>query len=222
MHKYTSSWEDSLPTVQMKLNLRIHRKHNSTPFAIYYGRMHNIFNTNAKITDTRSWEARLDHIEKLVHPALVKAVHEYHNKMRNLRSDGTKLDDLWKGPYIIDERVSMGYNLVDVDSETGGIVNLHPVPREQLHEWTRADAVIRGPNTITADFEKILSHREIDGIVQYNVLWSDGSQSEIPAADFRDKSYLNQYLMKQNRALNKQSVSRRRQVRSSHSVAQLR
>eukprot|EP00122_Pirum_gemmata_P015878 Pgem_evm1s14836 len=130
MHKYTSSWEDSLPTVRMKLNLRIHRKHNSTPFAIYYGRMHNIFNTNANITDSRSWEARLDHIEKLVHPALVKAVHEYHDKaeasfnkknekrlralkvgdlvkMRNLRSDGTKLDDLWKGPYIIDERVSM-------------------------------------------------------------------------------------------------------------------
>eukprot|EP00122_Pirum_gemmata_P000586 Pgem_evm1s521 len=83
MHKYTSSWKDTLPTNEVKL------KHKS------------------------SWEASLYHIEKLVYPALVKVVHEYHNKvveasfnkknekrlrafkggdlvkMRNLRSDGT-------------------------------------------------------------------------------------------------------------------------------------
>eukprot|EP00121_Abeoforma_whisleri_P015730 Awhi_evm2s14469 len=33
---YVDSWEEAIPTVQMKLNLGTHRKHNSTPFVVYY------------------------------------------------------------------------------------------------------------------------------------------------------------------------------------------
>ena len=56
-------WKQSLPRVQMKTNFQANRRHGSTPFAVHYGRTHNLFNTNDVIRNMDDW---LTHIDKLM------------------------------------------------------------------------------------------------------------------------------------------------------------
>ena len=214
---YTDNWIDALPAVQMKLNFQLTRKHRSIPFSVYYGRTHNAFACNKGTTE--SWMQRLDKLEKHVHPTLRKMVNTYHDKseqyfnhgkrkrglmksyykpgdvvkMRNLNSKGTKLDNYYKGPYMIHQRVGdKHYDLVDVDCNVIDIINAHPVPIEQLADWERSDIITKEGEACV--FKKILTHNKtISGVNQYHVLWSDNSTSWEYKEQFSDVSAINRY-----------------------------
>ena len=215
LYRYSSNWKDALPSVMMKMNLQLTRKHNSTPFAVYYGRTHNAFATNGGSSE--EWMQRLDKIEKHVHPYIDSLSTIYHDKMEtaynkkfrhrmtvykigdvvkmlNLNSQGTNLDNLYKGPYVIAERVgTKNYNLKDVNSATDTMVNKYPVPVEQLAEWQRSD-IIQNIDNPTEVFKKILDHHITDtGATQYKVLWSDDSVTYEYALQFTDPSVLARY-----------------------------
>eukprot|EP00121_Abeoforma_whisleri_P016416 Awhi_evm1s15067 len=190
-------WDSCLPTVQMKMNMRIYRKHKSTPFSVYYGRLHNLhnFNRNAHC-DEQTWFERLDDIYARVYPGILHLSNSYYDgterifdkknadkqlqfsegswvKMLNVNSNGTNLDDKWKGPYIISSRVHGGYNLVDANSSTGGLVNTHPVPIGQLSAWTRLDRV--QDERKACDYVKILDDGKLNNRTMYKVLWDDAT-----------------------------------------------
>lgn len=223
LYEYASGWVEALPTVMMKMNLKITRKLSSTPFAVYFGRTHNAFATNEGSSET--WLERLDKIEKHVHPCIRKASDSYHDKMEsaynkrhrhrmaaykpgsivkmaNLNSNGSNLENLYKGPYKILERVGdKHFNLVAVDgNEDIGIVNAYPVPVEQLAEWSRLD-IIQREDDPTCEFDKILSHQITDaGVPQYEVRWKDKSTSWEYAGNFHDPSVLSRYHKRVERA----------------------
>ena len=115
-------------------------------------------------------------------------------KMLNISSNGTKLDNLYKGPYVVFERVgNSSYNLVDLNSATNTIVNDYPVPTEQLTDSQRSD-ITRNMEEPTLVFNKILSHILTDkGVFQYHVAWKDGSTSWECAYQFNDPSTLRRY-----------------------------
>jgi hypothetical protein len=245
LHTYSTGWLDALPTVQMKMNIKITRRHNSTPFAVYYGRSHNVFNTDVESSET--WEERLDKLEKHVHPHIKKVSDNYNDqseiaynkkhrgrmisykkgdevKMLNINSNGTKLDNTYKGPYIIYERVGdKHYNLVDVNSgEVDNIINLYPVPVEQIAHWRRAD-IIHNLTDSAAEFVKILDHiTDHNGIIKYGVLWKDGSRSDEYDHRFTDPSVLTRYHARvrkaeaanQKKASNALNASKRRKTTS--------
>eukprot|EP00121_Abeoforma_whisleri_P012210 Awhi_evm2s11263 len=212
---YVDNWDLAIPTVQMKMNLRIYRKHGSTPFAVYYGRRHNLLNLSRDARKTSdSWFDVLDRMDNVINPALRKRAKVYHNrllesfnsrnrnrlveyeigslvKMKNISSSGTKLDNDWKGPYYIKERVQGGYNLIDVNSETGTIINIHPVPPTQLALWRRFDAI--NSKSVAFEFKRIIDHRVELGVKQYQILWSDNTTTwEYPNA-FTDMSVIRRY-----------------------------
>ena len=223
LFKYATGWAQALPTVMMKLNLKITRKHNNTPFAVYYGRTHNAF--NACVGSSETWFERLDKLEKHVHPRIQKSIAEYHDKaessynkkhrgrmaaykpgdfvkMLNLNSNGSNLDNLYKGPYCIAERVgAKHYNLTSVDgSEEIGVVNAHPVPIEQLAQWSRLDIISHATDP-TCEVDKILSHIITDtGVVQYETQWKDKSITWQYADSFNDPSFLKRYHERVRRA----------------------
>eukprot|EP00122_Pirum_gemmata_P021038 Pgem_evm2s19626 len=240
INKYVDKWEDAIPTVQMKMNLRITRRHKSTPFAVYFGRTHNVFNishTN-NVKDESTWLQRLDKLEHHVHPALKRNIQVYDNqrvrysnkeragrltafspgdwvKMANLNSAGDKLDATYKGPYIIQDRVPGGYDLIDVNSETGGKVNALPVPVEQLIAWGRKDMFQNkysdDESFQTQDYRSILSHRKnpSTGTFEYQILWSDGT-STWESDDFAtDMSAINAYKKRNARRAFKGAKKRR-------------
>ena len=177
----------------MKMNLKIQRKHGSTPFSVYYGRTHNICNTNSDKRDYGSWFQRLEKIQGVVYLALQKKINAYHDqmenefnkknskrlvefqvgdlvKMRNLNSNSDKLECRHKGPYRISERVEGGYNLVTVGKSSTGIVNEYPVPPSQLSYWTKVDeSSLENPEY---EIQRILRMEEDEvGNKLYQVKW---------------------------------------------------
>eukprot|EP00122_Pirum_gemmata_P019814 Pgem_evm1s18540 len=195
LNTYETSWIDAVPTVEMKINLTITRKHGSTPFAVYYGRTHNIFNPiSENKTDIKSWFERLDEIEKIIYPELKNKINNYIIG-RFFPGDWVKIKVTpekslaykWKGPYIIKERVQGGYDIVDINSSTGEKVNEYPVPIDQLLVWGRMDAV--NNNDKTYDFKAIINHKYDDsGRIKYLVKWCDDSLSWEESTQFPDKS----------------------------------
>jgi hypothetical protein len=71
-------WKTVLPFAQMKINLQINRKHGSTPFAVYFGRTHNVFNVNEKHGTALEWIDAVTRHDNLIIPALNNRIDEYH------------------------------------------------------------------------------------------------------------------------------------------------
>eukprot|EP00121_Abeoforma_whisleri_P015729 Awhi_evm1s14469 len=96
-------------------------------------------------------------------------------KMANIDSYDTELDDLWKSPFKVQSYVSSGYNLVGVASQDDDIINPEPVPVDQLALWRRVEG--RSSESVAYEFKRILQHRNILGIKQYQPLWADGTKT---------------------------------------------
>eukprot|EP00121_Abeoforma_whisleri_P013110 Awhi_evm1s12100 len=107
-----------------------------------------------------------------------------------------------KGPFQILAKVKNGYDLVDVNSESGEKVNFHPVPFSQLAPVIRLGVIDNAQQFVTKDIKRIVSHAEIppnqienieeqngvqtDHLNSFLVEWVDGSQSWISKDDFTD------------------------------------
>ena len=87
-------WKRALPRVQMKTNLQVNRRHGSTPFAVYYGRTHNLFNTNDVIRNMDDWLTHIEKFDSYIIPQLNAKMHEYwdqqEHKFLKAHSEQTK------------------------------------------------------------------------------------------------------------------------------------
>eukprot|EP00122_Pirum_gemmata_P003860 Pgem_evm2s3494 len=96
--------------------------------------------------------------------------------MANLNSNGSKIDNLYKGPYRILKRVGdKHYNLTDVERQLV-IINAYPVPIEQLAGWQRLD-LLHPISGVVNEINKIKNHSTVNGVLQYLVEWKDGTTS---------------------------------------------
>ena len=151
--------------------------------------------------DYSTWSHHMDMTQKFVNKSLAIKAQAYHggvqrefaNRNRKQAPSNYKVNDVVKivikdsfgklksvkGPYLIKEKVKQGFNLVDINSETGDKVNIHPVPWRQLAPWSRAGVVsdIVQAKAITADVEKIIGHRDsalltsdrLDGLAEESI-----------------------------------------------------
>jgi hypothetical protein len=196
----TRDWKTVLPFAQMKVNLQVSRKHGSTPFAVYFGRTHNIFNVNEKFSTALEWIDAVTRYDNLIVPALNDRIDRYHEaqelaflKAHEAEVRDYSLHDLvkvrvfgevgqgpqdaltyqWKGPFRIVGRVKGGYNIGYVHPRAGqeqAILNEHTVPPEQLSPWRRAIKLERYSEEWTA--LKVLNHKVMDdGKRYYRIKW---------------------------------------------------
>ena len=136
------SWELYIPAVQMGLNSRISSRHNSSPFAVMFGRAIRPF------SDYRGVESQIASVDELlqrhkaiaeqVFPALHERSEEYASKYKQATDNahriadkipvgslvmkvkdvkGSKLDDRWVGPYTVLEEVAGRYRLQSTAGE---------------------------------------------------------------------------------------------------------
>jgi hypothetical protein len=194
-------WKQVLPFAQMKLNLQESRKHGSTPFAIYFGRTHNIFNVNEKHGTAKEWIDAVRTYDELIIPALNEKIDTYHeqqeeafllaheaeireyelNELVKVRVNGENgqgpndtLAYKWKGPFRILAKIKGGYNIGYVhprDGQESTILNEHTVPPEQLSPWRRALKVENYTEEWLAI--KVLDHKMVgpNGDRFYKVKW---------------------------------------------------
>ncbi len=193
-------WKTVLPFAQMKINLQINRKHGSTPFAVYFGRTHNVFNVNEKHGTALEWIDAVTRHDNLIIPALNNRIDEYHEaqeksflaaheaevrdysihelvKIRVAGEVGQGPSDSlaykWKGPFRIISRVKGGYDVGYVhprEGQTETKLNEHPVPPEQISPWRRAIKLERYSEEWVAI--KLLDHKTLaNGERLYRVKW---------------------------------------------------
>ena len=225
LHKFSHDWTHVVPLVMAQINDTITTRHNSTPFAVYYGRASHALPSHPDHLSHLSWHERLALYGAVVTPQLVDTVKKYSeqlaiyfnkrhsNNMVNYKpkdlvkiktvGQKTSASPLFRGPFEIIERVSGGYN-VTIPGSTQ-IVNMTPVPPEQLARWSRPTAQpVDDQFTWTTDrheWKTIISHEEReDGNTYYLIRWKTNEETWEPAAIFHDNpTALSKYFAKWRR-----------------------
>ena len=77
LHRFSHDWTDVVPLVMAQINDTITVRHNSTPFAIYYGRASHALPSNNDHFSHLSWEERLALYGAVVTPKLVSTIKKY-------------------------------------------------------------------------------------------------------------------------------------------------
>ena len=195
----TRDWKRTVPFAQMRANLKPHRKHGSTPFAVYFGRTHNLFNTDEAVTTAREWIDEISGYDDLIIPKLNERMNEYYddqeqqflkaheeqiiehepNQLVKVCSKGQqgvvktdKLSYKVKGPFRILEKTHGGYN-IGFPWATGPRAHIklndRPVPPEEIYKWTRIGAAKEQHDSWVV--ESIKGTRTRGGQKQYHVCW---------------------------------------------------
>ena len=136
-----------------------------------------------------------------------KIVNFQVNELVKIKTVGptTAASPLFRGPFQILERIPGGYN-VGVPGSTQ-IVNITPVPPEQLAKWSRPTATPSDSTFTWSDdryeWKQILEHEDrSDGNTYYKILWKTDETTWEPAAIFNDNSTaLSKYFAKLRRQL---------------------
>jgi hypothetical protein len=223
-------WPKAIVRAQVNANLSIHRKHGSTPFAVYYGRTHNLFNTDEGKRTMSTWVDHIKHFDDFVIPALNSRMNRYYDQQEEsflkaneqrltnfgpgdlvkVKANATdKLEYQWIGPYAILERVDGGYNVVNALSNDKAVANKNPIPAHQITPWTSKSLV----TTTMMDewyITNIIKHRvkgnKTEYLVQWEGNWSPtwvpGNQTSRAAIDAYNKR-----IRKKSLALIKRSSS---------------
>jgi len=180
-------WPRHLPTIQLALNSRIHASTGSTPFSLMFGRESNPFTKqdyDLKPMPTKEWKEHLQMMSSLVHPQVhqrTSAISDKRNKkfnashrmMKELQEGSlvyikdskrsNKLDPLYEGPMRIVERHTNGdYRVADM---SGNILNT-TVPVDHIKPATEP-----ADSSPSFEVEKIVSHRDHEGVRQYLIKW---------------------------------------------------
>lgn len=190
-------WKVTLPFVQLKTNLQVNQRHGSTPFAVYYGRTHNLYNTNEAIQSVDDWLERMENIDKYIIPSLTAKMHKYWDTQErhffNTHSEQTieyerhqivkvrtcgqkkqsahgKLSYQWKGPFKILKKVRGGYDITYVNNRNDNQkVNCHPVPPEEICTWRNWGAIQTSDDWVVT---KITDSKPLQGEeLQYLCHW---------------------------------------------------
>lgn len=163
-----SDWKRVLPFTQMKVNLQVNRRHGSTPFAVYYGRTHNIFNTNDKHNTEMSWLEHIKKYDNLIIPVLTEKMNKYYDlqELQFFRGHEESVSDItvgalvkvrvtgqpgqtvasalsyqWKGPFRVIAKVRGGYDVgyPNPSKQQRHVkLNSDAIPREQIAVWRRS------------------------------------------------------------------------------------
>lgn len=207
-----SEWNRLLPFISFALNSRLHSRHNSSAFALMFGRdsKTNIGNIKESIEDDGSrWKDRIQQLVDEVHPAILETskhtalkMKKYHDKYRNLtdplrpgtkvmvrRTDrASKLTPAFSGPFTVIKRSGNSYVLTDPTGE------LYPtkIPIHRLKKL-EDDESIDDPGF---EVEEIRDHRGDGADREYLVKWlgfSEEVNSWVKSKDFFETDIITAY-----------------------------
>tara|TARA_R110002050_G_scaffold300741_1_gene472177 strand:+ start:1078 stop:4374 length:3297 start_codon:yes stop_codon:yes gene_type:complete len=219
-------WELYVPAVQMGLNSRISGRHNSSPFAVMFGRAMRPFADYRGSSSHPASEAQLLERHKLIAESVFPALHdksaEYAKKYKEVTDNshrianeipvgalvmkvkdvkGSKLDDRWEGPFTVLERVKGRYRL----QSTAGELLKQQVGVDQLRllEDKPADDQANGQAqratahpTESWSVNRVLDHRGEPGNREFLVEWAPTWNRE---DDFDGTDAVLQYFRKKRR-----------------------
>lgn len=204
LERYGFKWIKAVPLVIAMLNNSITRRHNKTPFQVYYGRTNNNLPSNKEFS-VLTHQERLLLMARLVYPEIKNKIAEVERTMK-MQYDKLKptlefqvgdivkvkqvenLDSIasrFKGPYRIQQKVMGGYMITNYGDTT--IANDTPIPPEQLAFWKRTEAIENVAQGLTAEkyeIKRILEQIREDGITWYKVLWGTNETTWEPETAF--------------------------------------
>lgn len=190
-------WKVTIPFVQLKTNLQVNKRHGSTPFAAYYGRTHNLCNTNEAIKSVDDWLHHMETMDRYIIPSLTAKMNKYwdtqerhflnthteetieyeRNQIVKVRTCGQKkqsahgkLSYQWKGPFKILKKVRGGYDITYINTRKDNQkVNSRPVPPEEISAWRNWGAIQTSDDWVVA---KITDSKSFQGKeLQYYCHW---------------------------------------------------
>lgn len=222
-------WKQVLPFAQMKLNLQVNRKHGSTPFAVYFGRTHNVFNVKENYGTPLEWIDVIKKYDTLIIPAINDKIDTYHEaeEMNFLKAHETEIRDYeihevvkvrvageagqgpkdaltydWHGPFRILGKVKGGYNIGYVHPRKGQEnvpLNIHVIPPEQIAPWRRSFKVERHKEEWIVS--KLIDHREVGKNKErfYLVVWEGNWEPTWEPAENISTTLKNSYWAKKHK-----------------------
>jgi hypothetical protein len=214
-----SDWDKIVPFVQIFLNNRISKRHQSSPFHVMFGRE----STYSIATDIdvehepsdeeiQKWKDQLILLGSSIYPGIQAAttksnerMKQYHDKTRKIIEPipiGTRVMvkkaikeasyvPLFSGPFTVVKRSGNSYVLTD---PTGALYHTK-IP---IHRLKRLEDV-ESSDVPSFEIEKILKHRGKGNDREYLVKWtgySNDHNSWVKVSDFNETDLIRKYHMK--------------------------
>jgi transposase InsO family protein len=189
-------WDQYLPSVQLSINLRIPKRHRSTPFALMFGRPFNpswsSSNPGSSILSEKDLEKRHHTMRNIVFPAIREITDSYnqrmvkkHDKRQKILSTpippGTQVmikndsgithETPFVGPFFVVRKSKGGaYQLRD------SLGNL--LPRDLPPSKLKIIGTNNLPDGTSYEVEAIVNHRGHGSGIEYFVKWKDYPDSQ--------------------------------------------
>ena len=221
-HGDLSCWCLYLPAVQLSMNVRVTKRHHSTPFSLIFNRPANIYEdysgTKSKPLTIDEMIRRNDLMTHLLFPAIGAATDSHNSQlvedfkishriladgypkgalvMKVVDIGGSKMEPSYEGPFKVLEKTSKGtYYLLD---QTDALYP-RPVPPSHLKLVSVPDYCLEDDTHY--EVERIISHRGPTSKREYLVKWKHfpSSQNQWVAAQDFDAPQIIAHYWKQRR-----------------------
>jgi hypothetical protein len=209
-----NNWDLFIPATQHGMNLRVTKRHGSTPFSLMFARAHNPFKAYDAVSSEplteEQLQARIKTMTELVFPLILEKATQSSKKsivmfqkshkildqgfpdgsyvMLNTESRTSKLHPKYEGPFKVLKRTKGGsYTLLD----STGVLYPRNVSPDKLKVVS-----LPPPASSSYEVEKILKHRGPVGNREYLVKWkgySAKSNTWEPATNFESPLIIQQY-----------------------------
>ena len=174
-------WTQILPLIQLKLNIRYTARHNSTPFAVYYGRAPNALSSNSEKVSELTWYEKLGLMKQAINPKLYQEMSAYFLtqekqflqrnrksiqvaipegtivKVRRLGDVHAALDAKYEGPFQVTKKVHKGYNIAMVGHTKK--INRNPIPPEYIEIYKAQRYTHKGLPPLPYPVDTVLNMR---------------------------------------------------------------
>ncbi|MEZ0209070.1 MAG: RNase H-like domain-containing protein, partial [Candidatus Paceibacterota bacterium] len=217
-----SEWDKLLPFVQIFLNNRLSKRHQSSPFHIMFGR-ESTYSIGTAIEvehepsdeEIQKWKDQLTLLGSTIYPGIQAATVQSNDRMKRSHDKARKIIEpipigtrvmvkkaireaghipLFTGPFMVVKRSGNSYVLTD---PTGA---LYPT-KIPIHRLKRLEDV-ESPDTPSFEVEKILKHRGDGKNREYFVKWTGYSadhNSWVKVADFNENDIIRKYHMEKRK-----------------------